>query len=281
MKNENGIEKSAIFKGVTKYHDKDTGEFLEAFEEGRNLELVSVQNPSLTTSNEDGTKSNTLTVNEDVTLRGIGDVQDTLDCLTGEVVQNIGEITLDGSENWTLQAQNNWQRYLLTIEDMIDIYDFNNPNRTHCDKLVYDVIDVKNSGSYLRVYNQIAIYNNEIVGNVKQFKQWLSQNPITLEYELATPTTKTVDLSIVNQDGNETKLRTFDDTTHVLLNSEGVPMTKASLTVRTKIPSGSSTSLMMDDITTEQQQLETTVDEQSNNVDATMIATTEIFEETL
>ena len=37
----------------------------------------------------------------------------------------------------------------------------------------------------------------------------------------------------------------------------------------------------MDDISTNQQQLETTVDEQSNNVDATMIATTEIYEETL
>ena len=77
-----------------------------------------------------------------------------------------------------------------------------------------------------------------------------------------------------------TSLNTFDDTTHVLLNSEGLIPT-ASLTVRTKIPSASSTSLLMDDISTEQLQLETTVDEQSNNVDATMVATTEIFEETL
>lgn len=45
-------------------------------------------------------KSNILTVNDDVTLRGIGDVKDTLDCLTGEVTERIGEIVLDGSENW-------------------------------------------------------------------------------------------------------------------------------------------------------------------------------------
>ena len=113
-----------------------------------------------------------------------------------------------------------------------------------------------------------------------EWKQYLSQNPITVQYQLATPTTKTVDLSVVNQDGNETKLRTFDDTTHVLLNSEGLVPT-AALTVRTKIPSASSTNLLMDDISTEQQQLSDTVDEQSNNVDATMIATTEIYEETL
>ena len=32
MKNENGIEKSAILKGRTKYRDIDTGEILEVFE---------------------------------------------------------------------------------------------------------------------------------------------------------------------------------------------------------------------------------------------------------
>ena len=44
--------KSAILKGSTKYRDIDTGEFLETFEEGRNLELVSVKMPVLTTTGE-------------------------------------------------------------------------------------------------------------------------------------------------------------------------------------------------------------------------------------
>lgn len=39
--------KRAILKGSTKYRDIDTGEFLETFEEGRNLELVSVKMPVL------------------------------------------------------------------------------------------------------------------------------------------------------------------------------------------------------------------------------------------
>ena len=43
--------KSPILKGSTKYRDIDTGEFLETFEEGRNLELVSVKMPVLTTQN--------------------------------------------------------------------------------------------------------------------------------------------------------------------------------------------------------------------------------------
>jgi hypothetical protein len=48
-------------------------------------------------------KSNILTVNEDVELRGIGEVQDALDCLTGKVTERVAEIVIDGSndENWS------------------------------------------------------------------------------------------------------------------------------------------------------------------------------------
>lgn len=45
-----GHAKSAILKGSTKYRDIDTGEVLDAFEDGRNLELVSVKMPVLTTT---------------------------------------------------------------------------------------------------------------------------------------------------------------------------------------------------------------------------------------
>ena len=56
--------------------------------------LTSVKMPVLTTSNEDGTKTNILTVNEDVTLRSNGNVYDELDLLTGKLTQRIDE---DGS----------------------------------------------------------------------------------------------------------------------------------------------------------------------------------------
>ena len=56
--------------------------------------MQSVKMPVLTTSNEDGTKTNILTVNEDVTLRSNGSVYDELDLLTGKLTQRIDE---DGS----------------------------------------------------------------------------------------------------------------------------------------------------------------------------------------
>ena len=62
--------------------------------------MQSVKMPVLTTSNEDGTKTNILSCNEDVTLRGIGDVQDTLDLTTSEKVEHIYEVGLIGNENW-------------------------------------------------------------------------------------------------------------------------------------------------------------------------------------
>ena len=53
--------------------------------------MMSVKMPVLTTSNEDGTKTNILTVNEDVTLRSNGNVYDELNLLTGRLTQRIDE----------------------------------------------------------------------------------------------------------------------------------------------------------------------------------------------
>ena len=50
-----------------------------------------VKMPVLTTSNEDGTKTNILTVNEGVTLRSNGDICDELNLLTGQLTQRIDE----------------------------------------------------------------------------------------------------------------------------------------------------------------------------------------------
>ncbi len=44
-------------------------------------------------------KTNILTTSEDVELRGIGEVKDTLDISTGEKVDKIAEIVLDGSDD--------------------------------------------------------------------------------------------------------------------------------------------------------------------------------------
>ena len=49
--------------------------------------------------------------------------------------------------------------------------------------------------------------------NVNGFKQWLSQNPITVQYQLATESIKTVDLS-------DNVVYSYKDTTHYACSSE-------------------------------------------------------------
>ena len=53
--------------------------------------MQSVKMPVLTTSNEDGAKTNILIVNEELTLRSKGEVYDELDLLTGRLTQRIDE----------------------------------------------------------------------------------------------------------------------------------------------------------------------------------------------
>ena len=49
--------KSAILKGNTKYRDIDTGDILDTFDETKNLELVSVKLPVLTTTGKNYQKN--------------------------------------------------------------------------------------------------------------------------------------------------------------------------------------------------------------------------------
>ena len=231
-------------------------------------------------------KSNILTVNEDVTLRGIGDVQDELDCLTGEVTESIGEIVLDGTQYMDADGRGIY----IQVDDMKKVDDY----RTiiTCDKLPvfyqqWDLLNVENGISGYRdeenIYpGQNWLYikvNNSIdVGEVRQI---LTQNPITVQYGLSVESIKTVNLTVVDQDNQPTELGTFENVTHVSLVAENL-IPEVEMEVATDISEElASASPLMDDISTEQQQLEATIDEQSNNVDATMIATTEIYEETL
>lgn len=274
--------KSATLKGSTKYRDIDTGDILDTFDETKNLELVSVKVPVLTTSNEDGTKTNILMVNEDVTLRGIGDVQDTLDCLTGEVTERIGEIVLDGSEGWKPigTSTNN--------SDLIRFYTGNlsvigkNDSLVICDKITSKVNwnpTVENIYHSNFGYGIVVLKSG--LSDVDSFKSWLSQNPLTVQYRLATESIKTVDLTIVDQDGKTiNKLNSFNGTTHVSTEvAENSTYPMVSLEVASELQAAmSKVAEDIELIKPVQNDIETTIDTQSNDIDSLLLATTELFE---
>ena len=255
--------------------------------------MQSVENPVITTATEyEPFKSTTVTCNEDIELCGIGDVKDELDLMTGEVTQRIGEVVFDGSEDWTRSAHAaNSPMFYTPFNDLVHKEDYR--GRIICDKLmVYanheDLFYLSTSPNGISAYyDHNATYPNEnwlyikytdSEGSVEKFKQWLSQNPVTVRYELITESVETVDISAVDQDGNDTELKTFNDITHVTLSSEGA-IPEAELEVATKNDEVLATmSLRMDDIYAAQTTIEETSDAQSENVDATMFATTEIYE---
>ena len=191
-------------------------------------ELISVKMPVLTTSNEDGTKTNILTVNEDIELRGIGDVKDELNLLTGEVTKRIKKIVLDGSQNMHADAQGVY----IQVDDMKKVWDYR--AIMTCDKLPvfyqqWDLPKVENGiAGYRDTENKYLeqnwIYfkvNNSI--DVDEVRQILTQNPITVQYKLSVESIKTVDLNCINEQGESVSFRPIEGTMHVSTSSHTIP----------------------------------------------------------
>ena len=116
------------------------------------------------------------------------------------------------------------------------------------------------------VYDELNLLTGRLTQRIDENNEVLTKEVV-----------KTVDLSVVDQDGNDAKLSTFNDITHVTLSSEGL-IPEAELEVAEKVPEVAASMLT---ISREQELINTTTNEQSENVDATMIATTEIYEQLL
>ena len=242
-------------------------------------------------------KSNILTVNEPVELRGIGDAQDTLDLMTGEYVQHISEVVLDGSDNgitYKTYSTNNDGYSVFQCPIPSSIYGKRKYNGKWMSTFPMGSSSASDwndreyvGGNWYGATNMSHVYVIKLLtssmssNDVNGFKEYLQQNPITIQYELVTPTVKTVDLTTVDQDGQPTKLKTFNDITHVEINADNL-IPSVDVEVATKISETLSTMGPKQlDISNTQNELGQTIEEQSENTDATMMATTEIYEQIL
>ena len=174
-------------------------------------------------------KSNILTCNEELILRKVGDVKDELNLITGKVTQRIGETILDGTHT---AVRGNDGEFVNTIEFYIENalpnvlqknavldsticshfnYSYDNTDTEH----YYYVTRTNNDGLTGRV--ALFINKNKLTTlDVNGLQQYLSQNPITIQYQLETDSVKTVDLSIVDQDDSKINwISSFKDITHI------------------------------------------------------------------
>ncbi len=145
-------------------------------------------------------KTNILSTPSDLELRGIGDVKDTLDCLTGELTQRIGEVVLNGSENWVYEPSytndNVYGCYiglhLLPQKPKPNNFNFANnmfPNITNSS---YQSEGFATNPGVLSL--RIAKDKLESA-DLSGFKKYLQNNPVILQYPLESESIKTVDLS--------------------------------------------------------------------------------------
>lgn len=152
-------------------------------------------------------KSSSLTLEGD--YRGIGNVCDTVNLMTGEKVERVGEIVLDGSEEekWVLPVAQHGDNTYLTYIRLSDA----KPQQgklTVIDKLPYlpvpsgdlwypvadiETYRINHNRDLLIRWNKTRF--SKAINSVNDFKEYLRTNPITVQYELETPIVKTVDLS--------------------------------------------------------------------------------------
>ena len=127
-------------------------------------------------------------------------IYDYIDLNRGKIVRNIGVVTFDGSddENWTLssiQHTNNIRFYIVPFPGVLNLL-------VLCNKLPY----IKNMGDKdlmgISYTNPIDIQLNKSLLSTQDlngFKTWLSQNPITVYYQLPTPTEEDIPSDLLTQ----------------------------------------------------------------------------------
>ena len=172
---------------------------------------------------------------DEVILRKIGDVEDTLDLTTGEWVQRIGEVVLDGSDDeiWYPSGLNQNlidaghknivfyynQQNNGTIPNL-KIMPYDSMGNIICDKLQSvihkdqldtsskDCSSICGGSTATEIRIAIPVENSTAQQDSATCKEWLKANPIRVQYELATPKIHKVNLSRPN-------LQVYDDITHV------------------------------------------------------------------
>ena len=156
-------------------------------------------------------------------------MQDTLDLMTGEMTERIGEMVLDGSEdeNWIRNQENDGENTAVFYIDKL----FNHKPKVIMDKFTpcpsninnFWVSSLNDSENHLNNNNDLAIRISKSKLSsidVSGFRQWLSQNPVTVQYILMTESIKTVDLTILDQNGQSVDhLKSFNGGTHVYTSS--------------------------------------------------------------
>ena len=155
----------------------------------------------------------------DEPLRKIGDYSDYIDFINSKVVKNIGSKVYNGSENgWYISGKS--AKIRLSDAGLINISNLYNyseslGNVAFCNYFKQEIPQTLYTAGSLRVDIGFGIAVNPStssglffannISSLNDFKEWLSSNPVTVNYLLATPTEEDIELpNIPTIDGNNT-----------------------------------------------------------------------------
>ena len=187
-------------------------------------DYIQIEEGSTATSYEPY-KTNILSTPEDLELRGIGDVQDELDLLTGELIERIGEIMLDGKNDIEISISEASRDYASITRFWLRDGELSNLMVNSNERIMCDKLPVRPNGDYEKITSSngldIHITTTKLSEEtVEAFKEYLSQNQITVQYPLEAVSVKTVDLTTVNEKGETTYFMPLEGTMHVQSSGE-------------------------------------------------------------
>lgn len=157
-------------------------------------------------------------------LYKLGDTQDYIDFNRGKIVRNIGVIVFNGSddEGWCLsstQYTNNIRFYTTILGDSTIHLNL----LVLCNKFSYiknmqgnDLMGI----SYTNTLDIQLDKSNLSTQDLTGFKTWLNKNPITVVYQLATPTEEDIPQELLNQ---LRALKSYYPQTNIMFDTEVEP----------------------------------------------------------
>ena len=152
-------------------------------------EIMLEESPSPTTY--ENHKTNILRTSEEVILREVNGVQDTYNALTGEYVRRISEVVFDGSsdEDWSVNKNIAGGKQFVYNASL----GAKGGNATVISDKLPSIVEANESHvENIWIYNGTTIVIHKNLQDANELKTWLSQNPITVQYELAEPVTTIV-----------------------------------------------------------------------------------------
>ncbi len=201
--------------------------------------IETTSNPS-TIATYEPYKTNILSTLEDVELCGVGDIKDTLNCNTGEYIKRINSIVLDESGKITLYGGQIGENTLafrfsnlninpkwVGVGTKPNLLCTTFPTITYNESLASNFedkegicLDTSNGESTNAIV--IRVLKSRLISeDVAGIRDFISKTKIDIVSEAESPVVKTVDLKVVDQDGNPVnQLSAFDSTTHIISDSE-------------------------------------------------------------